>query len=586
MAFLRNLLATILGLAIFSVIFFVFGVFMLAAIASSGNEVPSVKSSSVLYLNMAGIIQERVVDDPLQDLLLDDGPKPIGLMNTLDVLAAAKEDKRIRGIYLESSFVQGGSSSLSEIREALKAFKETGKFIYAYGTYMTEADFYLTSVADSLFLNPEGSLELNGLSANLTFFKGAFEKLGVEPEIFRVGKYKSFVEPYIRKDMSDENRYQTKVLLNSIYDVYTKDVAGDLFKTPEEIREISDKMLVRLPEDAVKLGLVKRLAYEDEVKALIRSEMGLLEDAKVNYISGSDYFKNVGSRYNVAGSDKIAVIVAEGDIVMGGGSANIAGDRFANEIRKARKNDQVKAVVLRVNSPGGSLTASDIIWREIMLTKKEKPVIASMGDVAASGGYFISMPCDAILARPNTITGSIGIFGMMFNLSDMLEDKLGITHDVVNTGEYSDIMTVTRSLRPEERAIIQQGVDKGYETFLTKAAEGRGVTVEAIEEFASGRVWTGTQALENGLIDDFGGLDEAIALAAEKAGLQEDQYAVRYYPEQELLLDKLFGNTKKSVKAKIADEQYGDLAPFIKKLKNLENYQGIQARLPYEIEIN
>ncbi|MEL6560315.1 MAG: signal peptide peptidase SppA [Bacteroidota bacterium] len=586
MAFLRNLLATILGLTIFSVILFFFGMIMLVALASSGDEIPTVKSNSVLYLHMSGVIQERVADDPLQDLLLNDGPKPIGLMNTLDVLAAAKDDKRIRGIYLESNFIQGGSSSLSEIRDALKAFKETGKFIYAYGTYMTEADFYLASVADSLFLNPEGSLELNGLSANLTFYKGAFEKLGVEPEIFRVGKYKSFVEPYIRKDMSDENRYQTEALLNSIYDVYTKDIAGSVSKTQEEIREISDKMLVRLPEDAVNHGLVKRLAYEDEVKALVRSEMGLLEDRKVNYISGTDYYRNVGSRFSVAGSDKIAVIVAEGDIVMGGGSGNIAGDRFAKEIRKARKNDQIKAIVLRVNSPGGSLTASDIIWREIMLTKEEKPIIASMGDVAASGGYFISMPCDAILARPNTITGSIGIFGMMFNLSDMLEDKLGITHDVVNTGEYSDIMTVTRTLRPEERAIIQQGVDKGYETFLTKAADGRGVTVEAIEELASGRVWTGSQALENGLIDEFGGLDEAIALAADKAGLLDDQYAVRYYPQQEMLLDKFLGNTKDNVREKIADEQYGELAPFIKKLKNLQNYQGIQARLPYEIEIN
>lgn len=586
MAFLRNLLATLLGLLIFSVIgFFIFFI-ILGAIASSGENVPVVKTNSVLYLNMSGAIQERVMEDPFQELLFENGPRPIGLKNTLDALFAAKTDDRIKGIYLESNFIQGGYSSLSEVRDALIDFKESGKFIYAYGTYMTEGDYYLSSAADSIFLNPEGSLELNGLSANITFYKGAFEKLGVEPEIFRVGKFKSFVEPYIRKDMSEENEYQVKSMLNSLYDVYTGDVSNSVSKPKEELRNISDKMLARLPEDAVKLGLVKRLAYEDEMKSLIRSELGISESGKINFISGSDYYKNVGSRFNVSGNEQIAVIVAEGDIVMGGGSANIAGDRFAKEIRKARNNSKIKAVVIRVNSPGGSLTASDIIWREIMLTKAKKPVIASMGDVAASGGYFISMPCDAILARPNTITGSIGIFGMMFNLSDMLENKLGITHDVVNTGEFSDIVTVTRSLRPEERAIIQQGVEKGYDTFLSKAAQGRGMAVEAIEELASGRVWTGQQALDNGLIDKLGGLDEAIVLAAEKAGLAIDSYAVKYYPQQKPLLEQFFDNTKADIKTKIADEQYGELTPFIKKLKNLKNYQGIQARLPYEMEIN
>ena len=585
MAFLRNLLATIVGLIIFSFIAFFFFLIVLGAIAASaGDEVPSVKTNSVLYLNMSGVLTERELVDPLEELLLANSPKPIGLMNTLDAIAAAADDDKIEGIYLESGFLQAGYSSLSEIREALEAFKASGKFVYAYGAYISEGDYYLASVADSLFLNPEGALEINGLSANITFFKGAFDKLGVEPEIFRVGKFKSFVEPYIRTDMSDANRLQTSSMLNSAYAEFVTAVAASTRKSETEVRKISDQMLVRLPEDAEKYGLITRVAYEDEVKDLIRSETGLDEDDKINFIGLNDYYMNMGSRYSTGGSNQVAVIVAEGDIIMGSGSANIAGDRFANEIRKAANNKRIKAIVIRGNSPGGSLTASDIMWREIMKAKEKKPVIASMGDVAASGGYFISMPCDAIVARPNTITGSIGIFGMMFNLSDMLEDKLGITHDVVNTGEYSDIMTVTRSLRPEERAIIQQGVDRGYETFITKAAAGRGMTVQQIEEVASGRVWTGTQALENGLVDQLGGIDDAIQLAAEKAGI-EDQFSVRYMPQQKPIFEDIFNTSTQEVRNKIADEQYGDLAPFIKKLKNLKQYQGVQARLPYELEI-
>ncbi len=586
MAFLRNLLATILGLIIFSVVAFLIFFTIIVASVSSGDEPPVVKKNSVLHLQLTGTLQERTVEDPFADLVFNDGPREIGLMNTLDVLAAAQQDDKIRGIYMEPSSIQGGSASLSEIRDALIEFKKSGKFIYAYGTYLSEADYYLASVADSLYIHPEGSIELNGLSANLTFYKGAFDKLGVKARIFKVGKYKSAVEPYFRKDMSDENRYQVKSMLNSIYGTYTKDVSSSVNKTSEELRNISDKMLVRLPEDAIELGLVTRLAYHDEVTSMIKDEISISEKKKINMIKASDYYKVAGSRYTEGGDDRIAVIVAEGEIVMGNGRSDIAGDFFAKEIRKARKNKRVKAIVLRINSPGGSLTASDILWREIMLAKAEKPVIASMGDVAASGGYFMAMPCDVIVARPNTITGSIGIFGMTFNLEDLLEDKLGITHDVVNTGEYSDISTITRTLRPEEAAIIQHGVEKGYETFTTKAAQGRGMTVEAIKEVASGRVWTGEQALEINLIDELGSYDRAIEIAAEKADLLESGYSVAYYPEKQNTIEEFFGTAGKNAKVKIADEQYGQLAPFIKKLKNIQNYQGIQARMPFDLEIN
>jgi len=314
MAFLRNLLATILGLIIFSilsiVVFFIFA----AAAVSSGDEAPVVKRNSVLHLNLSGAMQELTVDDPVSDFFFKNTVEPIGLVNTLDVLAAAKDDDKIRGIYLEPGFIQGGNASLSEIREALIDFKESGKFIYAYGTYLSESGYYIASVADSLYLNPEGSLELNGLSANLMFYKGAFDKLGVKAQIFKVGKYKSAVEPYFRKDMSDENRFQVKSMLNSIYDTFMEDVSGSVEHNKEELRNISDKMLVRLPEDGVTQGLVTRLAYEDEVMALIKDQISISDKKKINFISVNDYHRSVGSRFDTFHTNEIAVIIAEGEI--------------------------------------------------------------------------------------------------------------------------------------------------------------------------------------------------------------------------------------------------------------------------------
>ncbi len=326
----------------------------------------------------------------------------------------------------------------------------------------------------------------------MTFYKGLFEKLDIEPEIFRVGQYKSFVEPFIRKDMSDENRLQMSELINSIHSTYLSTVEGNTGIVYSGLKSISDEMQVRLPEDALRLGMVHYIGYEDEMKAVLRNELGLSDDEDITFISVSNYAKSLVESYS---SNKIAVIVADGDIVMSEGSDVVGGKAFANEIRKAREDDAVKAIVLRVNSPGGSLTASEIIWRELSLTQGVKPIIASMSNVAASGGYYISAPCDTIMAQPNTITGSIGIFGMMFNFGDFLENKLGITTDNVKTGEFSDILTVTRSLTPSERAIIQNQVDHGYELFLTRVSEGRDMPVEDVEKVASGRVWTGVQAL-------------------------------------------------------------------------------------------
>ncbi len=576
MAFLRNLLATLVGLFIFTILIF----FIISGIAASSETVPEVKANSILHLNLSGAVVEKAIDDPVREVL-NNGPKQISLLDLLAAVKHAKSNDNIKGIYLEPQFLMAGYASLQEIRDAILDFKTSGKFVYGYGEYLSEGDYYLMSAADSMYLNPEGSVEFNGLTANITFYKGLFEKLDIEPEIFRVGEYKSFVEPFIRKDMSEENREQYASLLNSLYDEYLKNVSATSSIAVSKLEETSDKMLVQSPEDAINYGLVHKIAYEDQMVRLLKKEMGLSEDDKLNMMSYSKYSKAAGNgKYS---SNKVAVIVAQGEIVMGEADEAIGGDQFAREIKKARENNAIKAIVLRVNSPGGSLTASDQIWREIELTKGVKPIIASMGDVAASGGYFISMPCDTIVAQPNTITGSIGIFGMLFNFGDFMENKLGITTDRVSTGEFSDIMTVTRSLSEEERKIIQKQVESGYETFTTKAAQGRNMEVSELKKYAGGRVWSGQQAYERGLVDILGSLDDAVALAAKNAGVEND-FQVRYYPQQKPFIEKILSDLEEA-EVKIFDATPAVLKPYMEKVKQLERIQGLQARLPGDLEV-
>ncbi|MEM8894775.1 MAG: signal peptide peptidase SppA [Bacteroidota bacterium] len=582
MAFLRIVLGTVVGLLLF---FFIGMIMLFGAIgAASSGEAPTVKDKSVLYLNLSGPVAERVAEDPFQEFFPESGPLPIALLPLIDAIGQAKDDSRIEGIYMEHGFIQSGYASLQEIRDALLDFKRSGKFVYSYGEYLSEADYYLASVADQVFLNPEGSLEFNGLSVGVSFFKGTFEKLGIEPQIFRVGEFKSAVEPFIRKDLSDANRLQINSFISSINEHSLRSLAQNSELEFDELKTISDSMLVRLPEDAEEYGLVTRIAYEDEMKSLIREEIGIEDDKKIRFIKSSSYIKALKMEGDDYSSNRIAVIVASGNIVMGDGGEEVGGEKFAREIRKARENDRVKAIVLRVNSPGGSLTGSDIIWREIMLTKGVKPIIASMSDLAASGGYYISMPCDTIVAQPNTITGSIGIFGMLFNFEEFLEDKMGITNDVVSTGEFSDIFTVSRSLTDYEKSIIQEGIERGYETFITKAAEGRGMSREALENVASGRVWTGEQALSNGLVDVLGDFNTAVNIAAKSAGI-EDDYRLSYYPALENFFDQFLSKAAGEADAYYLNRQFGEMAPYVESINKLKTLQGIQARLPYDLTI-
>ena len=578
MNFFKNVLASLLGLIIFSFLFF----FLLIGIAAAGEgeEMVSVEPSSILYLKLSGVLQERTAENPLKDLFPEVAVSEIGLRDLVSTIQHSKEDERIKGIYLDHQLLSGGFASLKEVRDALIDFKASGKIIYAYGEYLSEGDYYLASAADVFFMHPEGSLEFNGLMANITFFKGLFEKLEVKPEIFRVGAFKSAVEPFLRKDMSSENRLQYTSLLSTIYDIYLTDVAQSRDIQKEDLSRFSKDLLVQVPEDAHQFGLVDSLGYKDELKSLIASDLELEEVSDVYFISYQNYKKSYKDKY---AKDKIAVIHANGSIVMVGDDTQVVGYKLAKEIRKARENKSVKAIVLRINSPGGSLVASDLIWHEVYLTKGVKPIIASMADVAASGGYYIAMACDTIIAQPNTITGSIGIFGMWFNFGQLLENKFGITHDVVKTGDHSDLYTVTRNLTDFERSAIQKGVNKGYQTFISKAAMGRGVTSEAINEVGSGRIWSGTQALDNGLIDVIGNYNDAVDLAVAMSGIEGD-YRVVNYPAQKSMFEKILGSVTTEIKG-LNSMNNEVMAPYFRQIKSLQEMKGIQARMTEEFII-
>lgn len=579
-AFFVNLLATVVGLFIFCIVGFILLIGIVGALASSGDDVPVVKENSVLYIPLSGMVVEQVIENPMEEIL-GDGVSQLSLRDAVQAIESAKSDENIKGIYIESKYLMGSYAMLQEIRDALLSFKESGKFIYAYGEYMSESDYYLASIADSIFLNPEGQLEFNGMAANLMFYKGLFDKLDIQPVVFRVGQYKSFVEPYTRKDMSEENKEQYGELLNSIYDFYLQNVATSRGITVDELERISDGMLVQYAEDAEEFGLVNRVAYEDEVKDLIKDKLDLLEIKDISFINLSDYIKTatIGT---TSKKDKIAVIVANGEIVPSAGEdEGIGGEQFAKLIRNAREDKNVKAIVLRINSPGGSLLGSDLIWREVKLTNGVKPIIASMGGVAASGGYYIAMAADTIVAQPNTITGSIGIFSILFNVENFLDNKLGLTHDVVGTGNHSDFITVTREYTPYEMAFMQNGVNEGYRTFTTKVAEGRGMVIDDVLSVAGGRVWTGLQAKENGLVDVLGNYDDAVRIAAEAAGIEE--YSLKMYPVQKPFFEKLMSEFGGQTRTFFTKDNI--LAPYEKQLKSLKQLEGIQARMPGDLII-
>ncbi|WP_339865860.1 signal peptide peptidase SppA [uncultured Algoriphagus sp.] len=588
MKFLGNVLAVIVGLFVFSIlgVLLMFGLIGIVA-SSSGSEEVSVSENTVLHLDLNGrTIVERTSEDDL-DLSMFGNPFGqefnAGLINLKKAIAEAKTNENIKGIYLNTGLVMAGQASLLELREALIDFKTSGKFIIAYDEAYTEGGYYIASVADEIYLNPLGGIDFNGFSSEGIFFKGLFEKVGVKPEIFRVGEFKSAVEPFILEKNSPEARLQTQSFLDDMNQFALHAVSDSRGIPYDSLKKINDMMLVRKPQDAVSYGLATELLYFDQVLSKLKEKLGVDEEDDIETINATDLNKTAKSK-NLTSKNRIAVIIAEGEIVGGDADGVISSDKFAKEIRKARKDDNIKAIVLRVNSPGGSVVASEVIWREMAEAKKAKPVYVSMGEVAASGGYYISAPADTIVAQPNTITGSIGIFGMMFNAQELLNKHLGITTDVVKTGELSDFMNPTRPMTEVERNIIQNTVEDGYETFITRVSEGRGMSPEAVKEVASGRVWTGNQAKERGLVDVLGGLNTTIDLAASRIGAGDD-YRVVYYPTKKPWFETIMEDLGESVQIKMFQSKLGSNYELIKQVEKLKSYEGIQVRMPQEFII-
>ncbi len=587
MKFLGNVLAVIVGLFVFSIVAMLIFFGIIGLVASSSEKEVTLEKNSILHLDLNGrTLVERTSDEDLVfGSFLDPfgGENTAGLVNLKKAIAEAKTNENVKGIYLNAGLFGAGQAGLLELREALIDFKTSGKFIVAYDEAYSEGGYFLASVADEIYLNPLGGMDFNGFSSEGIFLKGFFEKVGIKPEVFRVGEFKSAVEPFILDKMSPENRLQTQYFLDDINNHALELIAKSRGIAQDSLVRINQQMLVRKPKDAVTYKLATALKYEDEVHSILKEKLGLKEDDQIETINATD-LGGMAKSQNITSSNRIAVILAEGEIVDGNAEGAISSEKFAKEIRKARKDENIKAIVLRVNSPGGSILASEVIWREMSEAKKVKPVIVSMGEVAASGGYYIAAPADTIVAQPNTITGSIGIFGILFNVQELVNEKLGVTTDVVSTGELSDFGNMARPLTEVERTIIQSSVEDGYETFISRVAEGRGMHPDSVRKVASGRVWTGTQAKARGLVDVLGGLDTAIGIAAAKIKAGED-YRVVYYPEKKPWFEELMVSFSDQVQVRILQTQLGDQYPLYQKIQKLKNYQGVQVRMPQEIVI-
>lgn len=486
---------------------------------------------------------------------------------------------------MEISSVEAGISTIDEIRNALIDFKQSGKFIIAYSDVYMQPAYYLASVADSLFLNPEGYLEFRGVKGQLVFIKGLLSKLEIEAQLIRHGKYKSAGEALYLDKMSNENREQYTAFIGAIWNHILKGISETRKIPVDELNAIADSLRLRNAQDALNNKFVDGTVYYDEILSLMRKKIDIGEKDKLNFVTLAKYSKAPDKKDSKKiPSEKIAIVYAQGDIVDGEGDKDqVGGTAFAKAIREARENEKVKAVVLRVNSPGGSALASEIILREVLLTKKIKPVIVSMGDVAASGGYYISCAADTIFARPTTITGSIGVFGVIPNAQGFFNNKLGITFDGVETNTYSDFMSTVRPLDQFERNVIFQEIERIYETFIAHVAKGRNKTRDEVDSVGQGRVWSGTDAKQIGLIDSYGGLADAIDFAAKKAGIAD--YRLLELPKKKDPFKQIIEEITGESEAVYLQEKFGEFYPYLKQIEKMKNYSGIQARLPVEISI-
>lgn len=584
--FLKFTLTTVTGIIISSVVLFFISILVVFSMVSSSESETQVRKNSVMMLDLNGTLTERSQENPL-DFLMKEDYKTYGLDDILSSIRKAKENEDIKGIYIQATSLGAGFASLEEIRDALKDFKESGKFIVAYGDTYTQNLYYLSSVADKVLLNPQGMLEWRGLAATPMFFKDLLKKIGVEMQIFKVGTYKSAVEPFISTEMSPANREQVNVYLSSIWGQITSSVAESRNLSVEALNKEADRMLMFYPaEESVKNGLVDTLIYKNDVRDYLKNMVGIDKDDNMPVLGIQDMINVKKNVPRDKSGNVIAVYYAYGEID-GGSSAStdegINSEKVIKDLRKLKDDENVKAVVLRVNSPGGSAYGSEQIWYAINQLKKEKPIIVSMGDYAASGGYYIACNADTIVAEPTTLTGSIGIFGMMPNAKGLTE-KLGVNFDVVKTNPYADFGNLTRPMNDGEKGLMQMYVNKGYELFLTRCSDGRGISMEELDKIAQGRVWTGSTAKELGLVDELGGLDKALEIAIAKAGV--DAYTVMNYPKKEGFLESLMNtNPGNYIKARMLNGKMNDVYRQFSIIENFDKIDRIQARVPFELNI-
>lgn len=593
--FLKFLFASILGVFIsLFLIFILFATIIGTVISSSTKEKKvDISENSILHLELNKQIKDKAGNNPFEnfDFSTFEDRTPISLRSLLENINKAKLDDNIKGIYLNISNLNTSLSSIIEIRNALKDFKSSGKFIISYAEDYGQSVYFLSSIANEVYLNPSGSVSYKGLSATLMFFKDALERLDIDMQVIRHGKFKSAVEPYLRNDMSEENRLQYEELINGIWDNQSKVIAESRNIPIEKLKHIADSLLIRTADDALKYGFVDALLYEDQVTERLKELSEISSDKKIKLVALNKYNKvklpmtvASKSREKWDAKDEIAVIYAEGEIVSGKGTHNnIGSTSLVDAIKKAKESSKVKAILLRVNSPGGSALASDIIWREVVLAKKEKPVIVSMGGLAASGGYYISCAADKIYAESSTLTGSIGVFGVIPNFGNFLSHKIGVNTDQVVTNTNADGLTLSRPLNSIEKEMIQESIEHIYDDFTKKVAEGRGMSQNDVNEIGEGRVWNGISAKRIGLVDEIGGIEDAITAAADLAEL--DSYKIRVFPKAKSPWEDLILNLEMDIKSKLYISPFGRAERYYENIKRVTESSGIYTRMPVDIII-
>ena len=587
MNFFKTFLASLLAFFVANFVWFFLFIIIVAGVAAIGSSTTIVEPKSVLKIDLSESIVDQPVNDPLAgfDPMSMNVQKSVSNMQVMNAIESAAQDDNIEGIYINLTGAGTASAALlEEVRDYITAFKESGKFVVAYGEVYSQGGYYLASVADSIYLNPVGEMEWRGLAAQVMFYKGLLDKLGVEPQVFRHGTFKSAIEPYILNKMSPENRTQMETYINSIWGTMVADIAKERNLSIDSLNMFATDLSAMIAEDALANRMVDGLKYEDEVEDILREKLELDADEDITFVTLGEYI--AAKPYTPSYSDnKIEVIYAEGQIVQGASEQGTLGSStLADQLAEARLDEDVKAVVLRVNSPGGSALASEVIWREMELLRQQKPVIVSMGDYAASGGYYISAPADAIIADATTLTGSIGVFGLMFNAEKALNNKLGITIDVAKTNPSADMGMPFRAVSSSERAHIMRGIEQVYSTFVNHVADGRNMTFDSVDAIGQGRVWTGSDGKRIGLVDEIGGLQYAIAVAAEKAECIDD-YMVRESMGEPTGLAALLSSLEAHISDRKMRKEMGAMYDEYRSLRALMENEGVQAlALPIKIQ--